>query len=137
MPGIVWKSVRGKRYMVLRWKKWIDGKSRIVKEIYIGDEERLAHILENPAEGVEVTAMGFGATASILSMEKDMGIKDIIDDVIGHKGNGLSPGDYALIFAFNRLSDPTSKNGIGSWMKGDFASTLYHDDLLQLRWHTF
>ena len=135
MPGIVWKSVRGKRYMVLRWKKWIDGKSRIVKEIYIGDEERLAHILENPAEGVEVTTMGFGATASILSMEKDMGIKAMIDDVIGHKGNGLSPGDYALIFAFNRLSDSASKNGIGSWMKGDFASTLYHEVTAQGYWN--
>ena len=22
MPGIVWKSVHGKKYMVLRWKRW-------------------------------------------------------------------------------------------------------------------
>ena len=135
MPGIVWKSVHGKKYMVLRWKRWIDGKSRIVKEIYIGDEERLARILEDPAEGIEVTAMGFGATASVLSMEKGMGIKGMIDDVIGHKGNGLSPGDYVLLFAFNRLSDPRSKNGIGSWMRGDFASTLYHEVTSQGYWN--
>jgi transposase len=135
MPGIVWKSVHGKKYMVLRWKKWINGKSRIVKEIYIGDEERLARILENPAEGAEVMAMGFGATASVLSIEKDMGIKGMINETVGHKGKGLSPGDYVLLFAFNRLSDPRSKNGIGSWMRGDFASTLYPEVTSQGYWN--
>ncbi|EQD74536.1 hypothetical protein B1B_02615, partial [mine drainage metagenome] len=85
MPGIVWKSIHGKKYMVLRWKKWIDGKSKIVKEIYIGDEERLARILENSAEDVVVTSMDFGVTASVLVMDKIVGVRDMIDGILLHK----------------------------------------------------
>ena len=54
-----------------------------------------------------------------------MGIKGIVDGIVGHKGNGMSPGDYVLLFAMNRLSDRRSKNGIGEWMKSDYASIIY------------
>ncbi|MGC8514565.1 MAG: IS1634 family transposase [Thermoplasmata archaeon] len=135
MPGIVWKSIHGKRYLVLRWKKWENGQSRVTKEIYIGDAERLSRILEDPGYDVTVTALSYGSTSSILEMEKTLGVKGIVDGIVGHRGKGMSPGDYVLLFAMNRLSDPRSKNGIGEWMKGDYASTIYPKASSQGYWN--
>ena len=58
MPGIVWKSVHGKKYMVLRWKKCTDGQFGVAKEIYIGNEERLAQMPQDLAEETEIAFMG-------------------------------------------------------------------------------
>jgi transposase len=125
MPFLVWKTIAGKKRLVMRWNRRIDGKPKIIKEIYIGDMENLARMVERPVEGVDAYSLSFGTTAAVLSIEKDLSLKPTIDSVVGHVSNGLSPGDYALIFIMNRLSDPRSKNGIAEWMSGDFASTLY------------
>ena len=135
MPGIVWKSVHGKKYMVLRWKKWENGQSRVTKEIYIGDEERLARILENPGADLEITSLGYGATASVIAMDRTVGGKGIVDEIMGHRGSGMSPGDYVLLFVMNRLSDPRSKNGMAEWMATDFASTIYSQVSSQGYWN--
>lgn len=85
----------------------------VVKEIYISDAGRLARILENPGYDISVISLSYGSTASILAVEKTMGVKEIVDGIVGHSGNGMSPGDYVLLFAMNRLSEPRSKNGKG------------------------
>ena len=54
-----------------------------------------------------------------------VGIKSIVDTVVDHHDRGMSPGDYFLLFIMNRLSDPSSKDGIERWMPRDYASTLY------------
>mgnify|MGYP001626220844 CR=1 FL=1 len=125
MPGLVWKTINGKRYLVLRWKKRVNGKLKITREIYIGDIDKLADIIQNPYRDLDVTSLDYGISAMTLLINREMGIKEIIDSVVPHRDNGLSAGDYALIFIMNRLSDPRSKNGIKEWMRGDFSSTIY------------
>jgi transposase len=124
MPFLVWKTIGGKKRLVMRWNKRINGKARITKEIYIGDMENLARIVSGHVD-VDAYSLSFGTTASILLMERDIGIKSMIDGIVGRHGTGMSPGDYFLVFIMNRLSDPESKSGIERWMPGDFASTLY------------
>jgi len=135
MPFLVWKTIGGKKRLVLRWNKRIDGKPKITKEVYIGDMENLARMIQNPMENVDAYSLDFGMTASILMTEKEIGLKSVIDDEMGHHANGISPGDYALIFIMNRLSDPRSKSGIHEWMAKDFSSTLFHSATAQGFWN--
>ena len=125
MAFLVWKTIGGKKRLVIRWNRRVNGKPKVVKEVYIGDMENLARIIEHPEENVDAYSQSFGVTAAVLLVERDMHLRDTVDSIIGHRNNGLSPGDYTLIFIMNRLSDPRSKNGIGEWMRGDYASTLY------------
>ena len=125
MPGLVWKSVNGERRLVLRWKKRIDGKLKIIREIYIGDIDRLADMIENPMKDMHVMSLDFGTTAFVRMVDGKIGLKHIVDNVMGHRGKGMSPGDYMLLFIMNRLSDPGSKSAIEKWMVNDYASTLY------------
>ncbi len=135
MPFLVWKTIGGKKRLVMRWNKRIDGKPKIIKEVYIGDMENLARMMQSPMENVNAYSLDFGMTASILMTEKEIGLKSVIDDEIGHHANGLSPGDYALIFIMNRLSDPRSKSDIHEWMAKDFSSTLFHSATAQGFWN--
>ncbi len=119
----------------MRWNRRSDGKPRVIKEIYIGSMENLARIIENPLNAADAYSLSFGMTASVMMMDRIIGLKDIIDSVLGHHDNGLSPGDYVLIFIMNRLSDPGSKNSIGKWMRNDFASTIFHSVTAQGFWN--
>lgn len=50
---------------------------------------------------------------------------DSVNTIMGHRGNGMSPGDYMLLFIMNRLSDPYSKNSISKWLDRDYASVIF------------
>lgn len=135
MPYLVWKHSGKNRYLVMRWKKRIDGIPTVTKEISIGSVERLAKIIEGDMDDVDLKSYDFGATASVILMERKMGLKGIMDSVMGHHGTGHSPGDYSMIFIMNRLSDPKSKNGMHTWMQNDFASTIYGSVTSQEFWN--
>ena len=119
----------------MRWNHRVNGKPRVVKEIYLGDMERLARMIEHPLDTVDAYSLSFGVTAAILSTEKEIRLRDCMNQVLGHRGTGISPGDYALIFIMNRLSDPRSKSGIQDWMRTDFASTIYNHVTAQGYWN--
>ncbi len=57
MPGLLWKRINGKRYLVLRWKKRINGKLKIIREVCIGDIDKLADIIQNPYRELDVTTL--------------------------------------------------------------------------------
>ena len=80
-----------------------------MREIYIGGAERLARILENPGYDISATSLSYGSTASILAMEKNIDIKDIVDGIVGHSGNGMSLGNYVL-YCLSRFWTNHEKN---------------------------
>ena len=93
MPFLIWKTIGGKKRLVLRWNRRIDGKPRVTKEIYIGDMDNLARMIESPGGEVDAYSLSFGVTASILMMEREIGLRQIVDSVLGHHNMGHSPGD--------------------------------------------
>ncbi len=46
MSGTVRNTINGKKHLVMMWKKRIDEKLKMIKEIYIGNMENLANILD-------------------------------------------------------------------------------------------
>jgi hypothetical protein len=73
MPGLVWKSVNGEKRLVMRWKKRINGKLKITKEIYIGDMENLADMIEHPLKDSHVISLYWiQLDSDNMSMEKDL-----------------------------------------------------------------
>ena len=109
MPGLVWKSVNGERRLVMRWKKRINGKLKITKEIYIGDIDRLADMIENPMKDMHVMSLDFGTTAFVRMVDGKIGLKHIVDNVMGHRGKGMSPGDY-MLYCFSQFRTIHEKN---------------------------
>ena len=70
-----------------------------------------------------------------MHMDRKIGFRDIVNSVMGHKGNGMSPGDYMLLFIMNRLSEPYSKNSMVKWLERDYASVILPDAGSQDYWN--
>ncbi len=107
------------------WNRRVNGKPKIIKEIYIGSLEKLARIIENHFDNMDVYPLSSRITVSVMMIETIIDFKDIIDKA-GYRNSGFSPDNYVLTFITNRLSDPRSKKSIRKWMRNDFASTIYH-----------
>jgi transposase len=98
---------------------------KINKEIYIGDMDNLADMIEHPMKDSHVISLDFGTTAFVRLIYAKIGMRDIVNSIITHKGNRMSSGDYMLLFIMNRLSDPCSKNGIERWIVKEYSSTIF------------
>ncbi|MEM3290958.1 MAG: hypothetical protein QW046_05525 [Candidatus Micrarchaeaceae archaeon] len=125
MAYFAYKRSGKNRYLVIRWKKRVDGIPTIVKEVSVGTADELAKTIGNDLNEIEITAYSSGSTLCVLRMEDSIGIRSIVNNVKSYNGKGMSPGDYVLLFIMNRLSDPESKSGIERWMQRDYASTVY------------
>ena len=66
MPFLVWKTINGKRYLVMRWNGRVRRKVRILKEVYIGDMDRLASMIEHPLEKVDAYSLSYGISSAVL-----------------------------------------------------------------------
>ena len=125
MAYFAYKRSGRNRYLVIRWKKRINGIPTIVKEVSVGTADDLAKTIENNLSEIRIAAYSGGSTLCVLRVDHMIGMKNIVDSIVEHHDRGMSPGDYFLLFIMNRLSDPTSKDGIERWMSRDYASTLY------------
>lgn len=125
MPYYTFKRSGKNRYLVLRWKKRINGVPTIIKEVSVGTAENLAEMLENGLDDMILKSYSAGATLSTLYIDQKIDFRNIVNEVTDHRDTGMSPGDYMLLFIMNRLSDPCSKNGIERWMTRDYASIIF------------
>lgn len=134
MVYLVKKEHKGKIYLYLEERKWIDGRSRRTFQKYLGPEDKLAElelssILKSMPEKLETKTLEFGVSAVLWTIAKEIGIPGIID---AHskksRDQGLSLGEYVTIAAINRCAAPGSKSKLGSWFANDWLSTRFNID---------
>ncbi len=124
------KKIKGRNYLYLEGRAWIDGKSRRTWQKYLGSEEKfndvnLTGIFSKNGSRVETETLEFGISAALLKIARNIGLSDIISEVIGKRNQGLSPGDYFTIAAINRCIEPCSKSKLKTWFQSDWLSTQY------------
>jgi len=135
MAYFTYKRSGKNKYLVIRWKKRINGVPTVVKEISVGTADNLAKILEKDMDDIVVASYTAGSTLSVLRIEEKVGIRSIVNSIVEHGDKGMTPGDYFLLFIMNRLSYPSSKRGIERWMKRDYASLIYSSKGSQDFWN--
>ena len=96
----------------------VNGKPRIVKQIYLGTIKRILEkfsLLGKPDIPEEVDHKDFGNIAALLSIAQKIGLVQIIDKHSKKRNQGISVGSYMLLGIINRAISPKSKSGISSW----------------------
>ena len=99
----------------------VNGKPRIVKQIYLGTAERIAKAVEHMSSDMPfydpelVKVLDFGAVTALYSVAERLGVCRIIDDVAGKRRQGLPVSISILLAAINRAVAPTSKNTFSEW----------------------
>ncbi len=137
------KKKKGKYYLYLEEKAWINGRTRRVWQKYLGPEDKLKDIkfnslLTRHANKVEVQTIEFGSSAALWQMAEEIELAKIIDANTGkERKQNLSLGEYITIAAINRCVAPCSKSKLKRWYEKDWLSTRYDIDPKVLNAQTY
>lgn len=115
------KMKKGRPYYYIREIARVDGKPKVVSQIYLGSLERMAELArgERPTGCTRVIAQEFGALWLANFIDRGVGLVSLIDSVVGRKDHegGPSIGEYFLYAVFNRMIDSCSKRALPDWYR--------------------
>lgn len=114
------KTKKGRPYLYVREIARVDGKPKVISQVYIGSPERVAGLIGGQATTLQtLNAEEFGALWLVQQIDKDIDICSIIDSIIPmvERETGPSVGEYFLYCIWNRMIEAVSKNKISKWYK--------------------
>lgn len=119
MPSLTAKIIHGHTYYYARYCQRVDGKPKIVRQVYLGKIDELVAAAEqshqlSPVLQTEVAA--FADVAALFDIAQRLELVALLDSILPSKRHqGLSCGQYLLLAAINRTICPTSKLQFAQW----------------------
>ena len=120
------KIKKGRPYYYIREMARVDGKPKVVNQVYLGSVERILGLAAgDQADLSRIQVQEFGALWLANKIEREIGLVGIIDSLVprSEKETGPSVGEYFLYAAFNRMIDACSKRALPEWYK---ATAIQH-----------
>ncbi|MBU4385879.1 MAG: IS1634 family transposase, partial [Actinobacteria bacterium] len=102
----------------MREIKRVDGKPKVVSQIYIGSPAKVAALARGEEAGeMRLRVEEFGALWLSDQVDKTIGLSGIVDGVVGRadRETGPSVGEYFLYCVMNRMVEAVSKNKLAEW----------------------
>ena len=114
------KIKKGRPYYYIREIARVDGKPKVVSQVYLGSLERMLELASGSANdnaAAKIKCEEFGALWLANLIDRDIDLADMIDSVIPRdkKEIGPSVGEYFLYAVFNRMIDACSKRSLPDW----------------------
>jgi transposase len=114
------KKSRGKTYYYVAESKRVNGKPRVVNEVYVGPIERIRELalgatLEKQISKLQV--LEWGSLAAVEAIEREIGLVDIVNNIVPKRKQGISVGEYIYLAVMNRCIAPKSKRVLSEWFK--------------------
>ena len=132
MPSLTAKLIDGKTYYYARYCQRINGKPKIVRQVYLGKVEDLvagATQTRRPPQPLETEVAAFGDVAALFDIARQLDLGALLDAHLPAKrAQGLSPGQYLLLAAINRAVAPTSKLQMAHWYQQTLLTRLLPAD---------
>jgi transposase len=128
MAYLVGKKQKGKTYYYLTESARVNGKPRIVSQRYLGSAEEIAQRLSEsgPGEPDRSRHLAFGDLAAVWGVLDRLGVKEIIDEVVGSRRSdaAASVGTYIALATLNRVVAPCSKLAFAEWWETTAAERV-------------
>jgi transposase len=117
MASLTRKVINGRPYYYLRETARVGGRSKVVRQVYLGRAEDIERRLQETAEPKSVQSRSFGAVAAALGLCRELEVAEAIDRALGTGGrrSSLSVGQMIMLAAINRACKPRSKRQLGDW----------------------
>lgn len=132
MPSLTPKVIDGHTYYYARYCQRVDGKPKIVRQVYLGKIEDLvaaaesARQLPQPQESV---VAAFGDVVALWQIAERLEVLSLLDSTLPAKRDqGLCCGQYLLLAAINRAVAPTSKLQFADWYRQTVLTRLLPAD---------
>lgn len=124
MASLVRKLLRGHAYYYLVQTAWVNGRSRYVRQRYLGRADDILRRLEESAAPQPEYSLGFefGGSAALYAVAQRLGLVELIDRHAPKRAQGLTVGQYSLLAVLNRCLAPAPKTQLAAW----YAKTVLH-----------
>jgi transposase len=132
MPSLTPKIIGGHTYYYARYCQRVDGKPKIVRQVYLGKIDDLVAAAERsqqPPQPLETEIAAFADAAALFDIAQRLDLGQLLDSVLPAKRHqGLSSGQYLLLAAINRAVSPTSKLQFADWYQQTVLTRLLPAD---------
>jgi transposase len=129
------KKKKGRPYLYVREIARVDGKPKVVSQIYLGSPERVAGLASGTqTDTIKIKIEEFGALWLAQQMDRDVDLATIIDEIIPRaaKETGPTVGEYFLYCVWNRMIEAVSKNRLSQWYDRTAIQQIRPVDLNEL-----
>ena len=127
MPSLTAKQIDGHTYYYARYCQRVDGKPKIVRQVYLGKIEDLVASTEQnrlPTQPLETQVASCGDIAALWDIAQRLDLVPLLDSLLPKRHQGLSCGQYLLLAAINRAVAPTSKVQFADWYRHTILTRL-------------
>jgi len=127
MPSLTAKQIDGHTYYYARYCQRVDGKPKIVRQVYLGKIEDLVASTEQahiPPQPLETQIASCGDIAALWEIAQRLDLVPLLDSLFPKRHQGLSCGQYLLLAALNRAIAPTSKVHLAHWYRHTILTRL-------------
>ncbi len=132
MPSLTPKVIDGHTYYYARYCQRVNGKPKIVRQVYLGKIDDLVAAAERsqePPQPLETAVAAFGDVAALFDIAQQLGLVPLLDSILPPKRHqGLCPGEYLLLASINRAASPTSKLQFADWYRQTVLTRLLPAD---------
>ena len=132
MPSLTPKIIGGHTYYYARYCQRVEGKPKIVRQVYLGKIDDLvaaAEFSHQPPQPLETEVAAFADVAALLDIAQRLDLVQLLDSILPPKRHqGLSVGRYVLLAAINRAVSPTSKLQFTDWYRQTVLTRLLPAD---------
>lgn len=113
------KIKKGRPYYYVREIARVDGRPKVINQVYLGSPERLLEMATKSTLPNRLQVQEFGALWLANLVERDLGIADLINDIVPREEEeeGPSVGEYFLYAIYNRMIDACSKRALPDWYR--------------------
>ena len=115
------KKKNGRPYLYVREIARVDGRPKVVSQVYIGSPDKVAAMAKGELkDDLRLKVQQFGALWLSRLMDQDIDLAGIIDSVVprGPREKGPTVGEYFLYSVWNWMSDTGSKRKLAGDRKG-------------------
>jgi transposase len=113
---------KGRAYYYVRESTSIEGKTKIINQVYLGTPERIMQMAmaQGGTEILKLKTQEYGSVWLAEQLCKEVGLAELVDAVAskGPKKAGPTLGEYFLYAVINRMVDPRSKRALPEWYEG-------------------
>ncbi len=132
------KTKKGRPYLYVREIARVNGKPKVVSQIYIGSPERVGQMVKGTGPAAEAAKKlkveEFGALWLAAQADKGIDLVGIVDSVVERdkRETGPSVGEYFLYAVWNRMVRAVSKNSLAEWYQKTAVQQIRPVDLAAL-----
>jgi transposase len=114
------KRKKGRPYLYVREIARVDGKPKVVSQVYIGSPAKVLSFATGQEQGaIHLKVEEFGALWLAQQINQDIDLCSIVDAVVPRTDREKGPtiGEYFLYCIWNRMVEAVSKNMLTKWYK--------------------